>query len=68
MNASYMDFPKVIAAVRKQISDVLAQNPSTIEMFHRVASWKQTGLHEEEDSAGSETGVSVCLCVCVCDL
>jgi hypothetical protein len=37
--------------VRKQISDVLTQNPATIEMFHRVASWKQTGLHEEEDTA-----------------
>jgi hypothetical protein len=36
--------------VRKQINDVLAQNPATIEMFHRVASWKQTGLHEEEDN------------------
>lgn len=51
MNASYMDWSNVIAAVRKQISDVLAQNPATIEMFHRVASWKQTGLHEEEDTA-----------------
>lgn len=46
---------QVIAAVRKQISDVLNQNPATIEMFNRVASWKQTGMHEEEDTT-NDTG------------
>jgi len=52
MNASYMDFPKVIAAVKKQISDVLAGNPSSIEQFNRAALWtgpkQQTQQPEEE--------------------
>ncbi|KAL6072968.1 ELMO domain-containing protein 1 [Balamuthia mandrillaris] len=56
MNASYMDFPKVMAAVRKQIGDVLAQNPATVEMFQRVASWKQSGLHGEDDTAVTING------------
>ncbi len=35
MNASYMDFPRVIAAVKKQISDVLASNPTSIDQFNK---------------------------------
>lgn len=53
MKASYMEFPKVLAAVRKQISDVLAQNPSSIDMFHRVASWKQTGALPSRSKMGT---------------
>ena len=36
MNASYMDFPKVIAAVRKRISDVINTNPLTIDQFQKA--------------------------------
>jgi len=36
MNASYMDFPKVIAAVKKQIGEVLATNPSSLDQFNKV--------------------------------
>ncbi len=31
MNASYMDFPKVIAAVHKQIVEVIDARPPTLE-------------------------------------
>lgn len=40
MNASYMDFPKVIAAVHKQIVEVIDARPLTLEQFHIAACFK----------------------------
>jgi len=53
MNAGYMDFPKVIAAVKKQISDVLATNPASIEQFNRQALW--TGPKQQVPEPQEET-------------
>jgi hypothetical protein len=53
MNASYMDFPRVIAAVKKQVTDVLASNPVSIDQFNKLV-WsgsrgnKQASAPEEE--------------------
>jgi len=58
MNASYMDFPRVIAAVKKQIADVLAANPSSIDQFNRAATWKgpkqQNQVQEEDETTEPE--------------
>lgn len=37
MNASYMEFPKVIAAVKRQISDSLQVNPTSLDNFCKVS-------------------------------
>lgn len=37
MNASYMEFPKVIAAVKRQIQDSLQVNPLSLELFCRTS-------------------------------
>jgi len=39
MMASYMDFPKVIAAVKKLVGDAIVTNPSTIDQFARATLW-----------------------------
>lgn len=42
MDASYMDFPKVIAAVKTKLSEAISSNPSSLEQFNRAATWKGT--------------------------
>lgn len=49
MNASYMDFPKVIAAVRKQIEDVLEINPVTLDIFSRAVTKEGTATEQDGD-------------------
>eukprot|EP01122_Echinamoeba_exundans_P006819 TRINITY_DN1984_c0_g1_i2.p1 TRINITY_DN1984_c0_g1~~TRINITY_DN1984_c0_g1_i2.p1 ORF type:complete len:600 (-),score=160.87 TRINITY_DN1984_c0_g1_i2:307-2106(-) len=49
MNASYMDFPKVIAAVRKQIEDVLEINPISLDIFSRAVTKEGTATEQEDD-------------------
>jgi len=44
MNASYMDFPKVLAAVQKQIMEVIDARPLTLEQFHMAACFKGSNL------------------------
>jgi len=40
MDASYMDFPKVLAAVKSRILEGLSNNPISIDQFKRAATWK----------------------------
>lgn len=40
MNASYMDFPKVIAAVHKQIVEVIDARPLSIDQYHFMLCYK----------------------------
>jgi len=61
MNASYMDFPRVIAAVKKLVSDVIASNPASLDQFNRAALWSgpkqplaQKSAEEEEETAEPE--------------
>jgi len=59
MNASYMDFPRVIAAVKKQIGDVLITNPTSVDQFNRAATWsgarkQPTQAIEEEETSEPE--------------
>eukprot|EP01112_Ceratiomyxa_fruticulosa_P021611 TRINITY_DN7666_c0_g3_i2.p1 TRINITY_DN7666_c0_g3~~TRINITY_DN7666_c0_g3_i2.p1 ORF type:complete len:712 (+),score=155.21 TRINITY_DN7666_c0_g3_i2:203-2338(+) len=55
MQASYMDFPKVIAAVKKQIFDVVAACPLTLEQFFSAACSKGRGtIGESDDSDQAE--------------
>jgi hypothetical protein len=53
MNASYMDFPKVIAAVKKQIESLLDVNPVSLDTFTRALSkeggMQQIGQEGEDD-------------------
>ena len=49
MNASYMDFPKVIAAVRKQIEDVLEVNPVSLDIFSRAVTKEGTAQEQDDD-------------------
>lgn len=44
LQASYMDFPRVIAAVRKRMADVLGTNPPTLDQWLRAATWKGSQL------------------------
>lgn len=44
MNASYMDFPRVLAAVQKQIVEVIDARPLTLEQFHMAACFKGSNL------------------------
>jgi len=52
MNASYMEFRNVINSVRKIISEVLAHNPASIDVFHRFTLLKQSGGSEGNIIAG----------------
>lgn len=61
MNASYMDFPRVIAAVKKQMGDALNANYPTIEQLNRGVTFagprgrsQSTALNEEEEIAEPE--------------
>jgi len=40
MDASYMDFPKVLGAVKSKILEGLSNNPISIDQFKRAATWK----------------------------
>lgn len=55
MNASYMDFPKVIAAVKKRVTEVLQTNPSSIEIFNKSVNLSHNARQQhdtvEEDEA-----------------
>jgi hypothetical protein len=52
MNASYMEFPKVIAAVKRQISDSLQVNPTSLDNFCRgSATQSLTGAVEKDEEA-----------------
>lgn len=53
MNASYMDFPRVISAVRKQMGDVFVKNPITLDQFERAATGfgkKQADVHDDDEA------------------
>jgi len=54
MNASYMDFPKVIAAVHKQIVEVVEARPLTLEQFHFAACCKGQQITMEGDETDGE--------------
>ena len=56
MNASYMEFPKVIAAVKRQISDSLQVNPTSLESFCRTSTTASllTGGAGEKDEEADE--------------
>lgn len=52
MNASYMEFPKVIAAVKRQISDSLQVNPTSLDNFCKGSvSPSLTGAVEKDEEA-----------------
>eukprot|EP01113_Clastostelium_recurvatum_P031692 TRINITY_DN3983_c0_g1_i2.p1 TRINITY_DN3983_c0_g1~~TRINITY_DN3983_c0_g1_i2.p1 ORF type:complete len:737 (-),score=209.05 TRINITY_DN3983_c0_g1_i2:84-2294(-) len=58
MNASYMDFPRVIAAVKKQIAEVLAASPLSLDQFHSAACSKGRGtIGEDEADAGEPESI-----------
>lgn len=40
MDASYMDFPKVIAAVKAKLNEAILSNPSSLDQLNRAATWK----------------------------
>lgn len=56
MNASYMEFPKVIAAVKRQISDSLQVNPTSLDSFCRTSATANllTGGQGEKDEEADE--------------
>lgn len=55
MNASYMEFPKVIAAVKRQIQDSLQVNPLSLELFCRTSTTTSlTGSNIEKDEEADE--------------
>jgi len=54
MNASYMDFPKVIAAVHKQIVEVVEARPLTLEQFHFAACCKGQQMAMGDEADGEE--------------
>eukprot|EP01133_Synstelium_polycarpum_P003440 gene3440-3907_t len=56
MNASYMEFPKVIATVKQAIVTALDTKPTTLEAFNWAAgsSKKSNNFHHEDDSMQSE--------------
>jgi hypothetical protein len=64
MNASYMEFPKVIAAVKKQIESLLDLNPVSLDTFTRALS-KEGGMQqisqEGEDDDTEHPQLKVCL-------
>ena len=52
MNASYMEFPKVIAAVKRQIADSLQVNPLSLENFCKGSTTQSlTGAVEKDEEA-----------------
>lgn len=54
MNASYMDFPKVIAAVHKQIVEVMDSRPFSIENFHTMLCYKGLPTNYDEQNNNEE--------------
>jgi hypothetical protein len=54
MNASYMEFPKVIAAVKRQISDSLQVNPTSLDNFCRGSATPSLTGAVEKDEEGDE--------------
>jgi len=44
MKASYMDFPKVLAAVKKQLEAILSKEPATIDTFNSLATKDTTAF------------------------
>lgn len=54
MNASYMDFPKVIAAVHKQIVEVMDARPLSLEQFHNLLCNKGRPLVGEGSASNDE--------------
>jgi hypothetical protein len=55
MNASYMEFPKVIAAVKRQIADSLQVNPLSLDNFCKSSTTQSlTGGSVEKDEETDE--------------
>jgi ELMO/CED-12 family/ELMO, armadillo-like helical domain len=61
MQASYMDFPKVIASVRKKVADALAQSRTLANFDKLAATWKRRTMliqHSDLLPVGSTTAES----------
>jgi len=56
MVASYMDFPRVIAAVRKRMTDVIELNPRSLEQFDAMATQQHPALNLSDNIHG-ESGI-----------